>query len=458
MFNLFLIIVIIIISFILCGSNYIEKFARDNKNVTVVEVTKPIRKNRQHFPYNLYLNEVYPHIKSGWNIILNDDTYFSNENALSLIANKIVENGINNTNYLYLWNCNKLGKICPKASSGFKQGDVHLSSFAFHSSKYEKTIFPNKNCQKLEDELYIINNLLNTLKCIYINETLTTTDNLGEGLRKDNELLKPKIKVKINFNTQNSEHIFDKNESPDKISLSLSQKEEINNKEEEEINDEEEEINDEEEINNEEEIININSEKLENSISSENKKIITDSSEIEEINDEEEEINEEEINENENENEDERNENEDENEIKINSNLNSNEISSETSNILSQLVQLLNQNHNKIYILTDTHIKSLASCFYESVEYEKKSEQLVNILENNYFQLKTNELNKKLRNISLENSSLVNKELSVNNESNIISPSIKKNKLSNFWATGSYYYIIFKHFSFNFLSFRYLDI
>jgi hypothetical protein len=33
---------------------------------------------------------------------------------------------------------------------------------------------------------------------------------------------------------------------------------------------------------------------------------------------------------------------------------------------------------------------------------------------------------------------------------------LKKNKLSNFWATGSYYYIIFKHFSFNFLSFRLL--
>jgi len=33
---------------------------------------------------------------------------------------------------------------------------------------------------------------------------------------------------------------------------------------------------------------------------------------------------------------------------------------------------------------------------------------------------------------------------------------LKKNKLSTFWATGSYYYIIFKHFSFNFLSFRLL--
>jgi hypothetical protein len=53
---------------------------------------------------NLYLNEVFPHIKTGWNIILNDDTYFNNDNALSIISNKIIENGINNTNYLYLWN------------------------------------------------------------------------------------------------------------------------------------------------------------------------------------------------------------------------------------------------------------------------------------------------------------------------------------------------------------------
>jgi len=98
-----------------------------------------------------------------------------------------------------------------------------------------------------------------------------------------------------------------------------------------------------------------------------------------------------------------------------------NKLSGDSSNILSQLVQLLNQNHSKIYILTDTHMKALAQCFYESVEYEKKSEQLINILENNYFQLKTNILNKKLRDITLSGSttSTTSEILDVNDTVNI---------------------------------------
>jgi hypothetical protein len=385
-------------------SNYIEKFARDNKNVTVIEVTKPIRKNRQHFPYNLYLNEVFPHIKSGWNIILNDDTYFNNDNTLSIIAKKIKENG---TNYVYLWNCNKLGKICPNSSSEFKQGDVHLSCFAFHSSKYKKVLFPNKNCNKLEDELYIFNNLINSIKCVYINDTLTATDNLGEGLRKDNESFKQKVKVKINFNTENSEHVFDKNESPNKISLSIAAAStpapvsaNINDRNEDETEDGSEDESEEEiEEEDQEDLIESNTSVSENE--SELKKLSdadtdadasADVNEEDNLNDDCTSTDEEDLNENV----------DDLNETNLTQ---INKLSGDSSNILSQLVQLLNQNHSKIYILTDTHMKALAQCFYESVEYEKKSEQLISILENNYFQLKTNILNKKLRDITLSGSS-----------------------------------------------------
>jgi hypothetical protein len=400
-------------------SNYIEKFARDNKNVTVIEVTKPIRKNRQHFPYNLYLNEVFPHIKSGWNIILNDDTYFNNDNTLSIIASKIKENGSNLGN-LYLWNCNKLGKVCPNSTSGFKQGDIHLSSFAFHSSKYKKVLFPNKNCNKLEDELYIVNNLLNSLKCVYINDTLTATDNLGEGLRKDNESFKQKVKVKINFNTENSEHVFDKNESPNKISLSLaSQKEnQVEEENQDDVEEEEEDLEedeDQDDLETENQIVDKNISLSENQIE-----------EVDEVEDEEDNKEEEDLDEDKGEDEDEVDKR----------NVNSNKLLPESENVLSQLVQLLNQNHNKIYILTDTHIKTLASCFYESVEYEKKSEQLVNILENNYFQLKTTALNKKLRDITLSNVTSSNVTSSNVTSSNIVSNEkdtselLKKTKVS----------------------------
>lgn len=413
-------------------SNYIEKFARDNKNVTVIEVTKPIRKNRQHFPYNLYLNEVFPHIKTGWNIILNDDTYFNNDNALSIISNKIIENGINNTNYLYLWNCNKLGKVCPKASSGFKQGDIHLSCFAFHSSKYDKALFPNKNCQKLEDELHIVNNLLSTLKCVFINETLTATDNFGDGLRKDNESFKQKIKVKIN--TQNSEHIFDKDESPNKISLSIKEssnensalsktesnieESELEDQDESEIEDEDENKLPEVEIANE--VISVNVNETSNDKYEEDDESDSDDNEEEELNET-------------------LVDNNDVPNINSNVGVNSNVQLNESSKLITQLIELLNQNHSKIYILTDSHIKMLASFFYDAVEYEKKSEQLVDILEKNYFQLKTNKLNKKLRDISLRNteesennssSQEVTLSLSNDKESNNIAASLKKTKQS----------------------------
>jgi hypothetical protein len=42
------------------------------------------------------------------------------------------------------------------------------------------------------------------------------------------------------------------------------------------------------------------------------------------------------------------------------------------------------------------------------------------------------------------------------NNKNYFLKYLKKNKLSNLWANGSYYYIIFKHFNFKFLSFRLL--
>jgi hypothetical protein len=42
------------------------------------------------------------------------------------------------------------------------------------------------------------------------------------------------------------------------------------------------------------------------------------------------------------------------------------------------------------------------------------------------------------------------------NNKNYLLKYLKKNKLSNLWANGSYYYIIFKHFNFKFLSFRLL--
>jgi len=52
MFNLFLIIVIIIISFILCGSNYIEKFTTDKKSTLVLYTFHKYDKNVKFFIEN----------------------------------------------------------------------------------------------------------------------------------------------------------------------------------------------------------------------------------------------------------------------------------------------------------------------------------------------------------------------------------------------------------------------
>ena len=72
------------------SSTYIEAHGRTPTITTRLEKREDIN---HHFPYNLYVNELYRNINEGYVLMIDDDDCFLTSQALSLLANVIEQVG-----------------------------------------------------------------------------------------------------------------------------------------------------------------------------------------------------------------------------------------------------------------------------------------------------------------------------------------------------------------------------
>lgn len=162
---------------------YIQKYV----NLVIIETEREKRKNQTHFPYHNYLNEVINYMtaekKTGWIMILDDDNMLSKKTSLEILSKYIMDGG-NDPGKFYIWKCQQGETIVPSDinfGKSVKNGDLHISCFAFHSSQANLVTFAPKKSAESD----VVATLFNKLKCVWINDTLTKADVSGNGTRKD---------------------------------------------------------------------------------------------------------------------------------------------------------------------------------------------------------------------------------------------------------------------------------
>ena len=178
-------------------TGYLQKYL----GLVLLEMEREKRKNQYHFPYHMYLNEVLTHTdinidkkSPGWIIILDDDNTFAKKEALGVLAQKIIENE-NDSKKFYIWKCQQADGVVPSTlnfDKKFKNGDLHISCFAFHSSQIPLIHFE----PKVHAETDILNILNEKLTGVWIDDVLTRAPIAGNGLRKD-YVPEPKKKITL---------------------------------------------------------------------------------------------------------------------------------------------------------------------------------------------------------------------------------------------------------------------
>lgn len=116
-------------------------------------------------PYNLHLNELANHVKSGWVMYLDDDDMFNDESSLAEIVNNI-----HSDNDLLLWKVDINGHIVPKELGKIICGDVSGIGFMFNS----KHLPVDWGCWS-QGDFRVINELSKKLNRIWIDKVLTRT-------------------------------------------------------------------------------------------------------------------------------------------------------------------------------------------------------------------------------------------------------------------------------------------
>jgi hypothetical protein len=138
-----------------------------------IKVKRTKKKNFKHFPYNLYLNEMYKKIDNGWIMFLDDDDCFHTTDSLEIIASHIESE--DDRDVLFLWKVRipTQNRTVP-SNSGFakkpQMGNITTQGFCFHSRHVACAQWDNERCSdfRVVDSLY---NSLPTIK--WIDEILT---------------------------------------------------------------------------------------------------------------------------------------------------------------------------------------------------------------------------------------------------------------------------------------------
>ena len=116
---------------------YIERFGRS----AVLTERRQIRTDlKDHFPYNLYLNELYKEVKRGYVIVIDDDDFFSEASSLEFLS--IMIEKIGNEPTLF-WRVKFPDGYRPRETTNFifKPGNIASCGFCFHTKYIEAAIW-----------------------------------------------------------------------------------------------------------------------------------------------------------------------------------------------------------------------------------------------------------------------------------------------------------------------------
>jgi len=112
------------------------------KDYSHILVEKKVMGLDGSFPYNLYFNEAYDHIKDGWVLFLDDDDKFFTSGSLDILVSHIRKHP---RNTLFLWNVwfPDCGCTIPRYCFGKEpvQCDISGIGFCFHSKYLKEAIW-----------------------------------------------------------------------------------------------------------------------------------------------------------------------------------------------------------------------------------------------------------------------------------------------------------------------------
>ena len=109
--------------------SYINKLGREPKVTTRLEKRTDIN---HHFPYNLYINELYQEISAGYVLIIDDDDCFLTSQALSFLASVIQK--VETLPTLF-WRVKFPDGLIPRETDNFifRPTNVTTCGFCFHT-------------------------------------------------------------------------------------------------------------------------------------------------------------------------------------------------------------------------------------------------------------------------------------------------------------------------------------
>lgn len=175
---------------------YLENY----ENVHVVQIIRPKRKNKQHFPYNKYFHEVLTLItEDGWVMVLDDDDMLVDVDSISKLRQKMAEHQYNDS-CVFIWRI-KLpnGNIIPSScfnTNKLNPDEITNNCFCFHTKHKDLVNF--ESC--LKAEFNVLTTLINNLKPVWIDDVLVAVNNSDQenisGSRIDRQVNKTKIALK----------------------------------------------------------------------------------------------------------------------------------------------------------------------------------------------------------------------------------------------------------------------
>lgn len=109
--------------------DYVRKFGRS----PILTKRHPVRTDiKDHFPYNLYLNELYKETNDGYVIVIDDDDFFMETKALEFLSLMIRKIGNDPTLF---WRVKFPDGYRPREKTNFifKPGNIASCGFCFHT-------------------------------------------------------------------------------------------------------------------------------------------------------------------------------------------------------------------------------------------------------------------------------------------------------------------------------------
>jgi len=116
---------------------YIQPYGRVAKLIQRQQKRTDIK---EHFPYNLYINELYNDVEEGYIIIIDDDDYITDPQALEFLSLMIVKIGCDPTLF---WRVRFPDGYRPRETTNFifKPGNIASCGFCFHTKYLDAALW-----------------------------------------------------------------------------------------------------------------------------------------------------------------------------------------------------------------------------------------------------------------------------------------------------------------------------